>query len=362
MVALDGLVTLAPVMILLVLFEWLDVFHLMGAREIAGILMLGALAGLSAYPVSGRLLDAMPMGFSTYSRFVAPWIEEGLKGAAIVVLFARNRVGFKLDAVVSGFAVGAGFSVVENIFYLTRFHDLALDVWIVRGLGTAVMHGATAAVFAAVAHQLNERDARQPGVRWHLHPARYVPGYIGAVAIHTVFNQFLDQPQTAMLTILVAVPILVMLLFHVGIREADGWLDAEARSHRDALADLRGGGFPDTASGRLVEALDRRVSGSVSPDAIRAYLEVQTEIVLRAEEMLRAEGRPSGITPDDQALLERQRLLCAILGRTTLAILAPMMPFSRNERWEMAEWRRKVGHRAHATTRRTAAIADPDRD
>ena len=36
-----------------------------------------------------------------------------------------------------GFAIGAGFSVVENIIYLTRFPELAPPTWMVRGLGTA---------------------------------------------------------------------------------------------------------------------------------------------------------------------------------------------------------------------------------
>ena len=40
------------------------------------MLLLGALGALAAWPVSGRLLDTLPIGFSLYSRFVAPWIEE----------------------------------------------------------------------------------------------------------------------------------------------------------------------------------------------------------------------------------------------------------------------------------------------
>ncbi|WP_375383145.1 PrsW family glutamic-type intramembrane protease [uncultured Sphingomonas sp.] len=345
LLTLDGLVAIAPVLILLLLFEWLDVFHLMGWRETAGVLLLGALAGISAYPVSGRLLDAMPMGFSFYSRFVAPWIEEALKGAAILVLFARNRIGFKLDAAISGFAVGAGFSVVENVFYLERFGHLALGVWMVRGLGTAIMHGATGATFAIAAHQLNERDARRPGVRWRLHPAHYLPGYLVAVAEHVLFNQFPDRPQLAMLTILIVAPLVVLLVFRFGIREAEGWLAAEAQEHRQALEALRAGRYPQSEPGRLIEALAERLSGRTPADAIRAYLQVQTEIALRAEEMLGAEAAGHRTPFADAILFDRQRALRDQLGRTTLALLAPVMPFSRNELWEMRELERKAGRR-----------------
>ena len=63
----------------------------------------------------------------------------------MIGLFWFNRIGYKLDAVISGFAIGAGFSVVENIIYLSIFPDYGAGTWLVRGLGTAVMHGTTLA-------------------------------------------------------------------------------------------------------------------------------------------------------------------------------------------------------------------------
>jgi len=114
---------LIPVLVLLVMFVWFDAFKLMSLREILLLLALGAVAGIAVYPISGRLIDALPIGFSNYSRFLAPWIEEAFKAAGIIMLFGFNRIGYKLDAVISGFAVGAGFSVVENGFYLVRSVD-----------------------------------------------------------------------------------------------------------------------------------------------------------------------------------------------------------------------------------------------
>ena len=158
--ALHWGVALIPVLMLLAVFVWLDAFALMSLREILGLLALGALGALAAWPVSGRLLDTLPIGFSLYSRFVAPWIEEAIKAAIIIVLFRMNRIGYKLDAVISGFAFGAGFSVVENIFYLTIFPGYNTGTWLVRGFGTAIMHGTTLAVLAAIAHEFAERETR----------------------------------------------------------------------------------------------------------------------------------------------------------------------------------------------------------
>ena len=124
----DWSVALLPVLVMLVLFVWLDVFKLMTVWETLGLLALGMLTAVAAYPISGTFLDALPLGFSNYSRFVAPWVEELTKGLAVVGLFWFNRIGYKLDAVLSGFAIGAGFSVIDNSIDLMRFPELAAPV------------------------------------------------------------------------------------------------------------------------------------------------------------------------------------------------------------------------------------------
>ncbi|HEY7007010.1 MAG TPA: hypothetical protein VH392_11090, partial [Sphingomicrobium sp.] len=97
---------LIPVLIMLGIFVWLDAFRLMNFKEIAVLLLLGGLAALAAWPVAGRFIDTLPIGFNNYSRYVAPWIEEALKAIVMIVLFRINRIGYKLDAVISGFAIG----------------------------------------------------------------------------------------------------------------------------------------------------------------------------------------------------------------------------------------------------------------
>src|SRR5207248_11452128 len=127
----------------------------------------------------------------------APWIEKAIKAAAIILLFRLNRIGYKLDAVISGFAIGAGFSVIENIVYLLRFPDFGAGTWLVRGLGTAVMHGTTLALLAAIAHELAERETREPAGDFDFHLWWFAPGYLVAVPLPPAFNQFPDRPLPA---------------------------------------------------------------------------------------------------------------------------------------------------------------------
>src|SRR5919112_4963671 len=207
---------LLPVLFLLAIFVWFDAFKLMSLKEILLLLVLGGLGALASYPVSGRLLDTLPIGFSNYSRFVAPWIEEAIKGAIVVGLFRFNRVGFKIDAVLSGFAIGAGFSVVENIFYLVRFPEYGAGTWLVRGFGTAIMHGTTLAVLVAIAHEFAERETREAAAEFDFSLMWFIPGYGVAVALHTAFNQFPDRPMIAMMGAVLVAPIALIAILNFG--------------------------------------------------------------------------------------------------------------------------------------------------
>src|SRR3954454_25269144 len=211
---------LVPVLAMLSVFVWLDAFKLMSLREVFFLLLMGAIAALAAYPISGQFIDTLPIGFSAYSRYVAPWIEEALKAIVMIGLFRFNRIGYKLDAVISGFAVGAGFSVVENVIYLTVFPDYGAGTWLVRGVGTAVMHGTTLAIVAAVAHEFAEREMREAAADFDFHLWWFAPGYLAAVALHTLFNQFPDRPLLAMLGAALFAPIAVMAIFGFGTSEA----------------------------------------------------------------------------------------------------------------------------------------------
>ena len=352
---LDWSIALLPVLALTATFIWLDVFKLMSLWEILGLLLMGGLAAAAAYPLSGVFLDNLPLGFNLYSRFVAPWIEEALKAIVIISLFRFNRIGFKLDAIISGFAVGAGFSVVENVLYLLRFPDLVLAVWMVRGLGTAIMHGTTLAIMAAIAHELAERETREAAAEYDFNPLWFVPGFIAAVAIHTIFNQFPSQPMLAMLGTLILAPLALMAIFRFGTGEAQHWLAVEREAHGAMLDTLIAGRFPDDAAGRRIAALAAR-SGAQNGERIREYWEVLTRLVVTAEEtLLNQSADADRVEADIGAGFTRLAQLKRELGRSTMAALKPLLPFSRNDYWELSELRERLKSGAATPSRDPAA-------
>ncbi|MEO7749926.1 MAG: PrsW family glutamic-type intramembrane protease [Sphingomicrobium sp.] len=336
-------VALVPVLIMLAIFIWLDAFKLMNLKEILVLLLLGGVGAIAAYPVSGRLIDVLPIGFNNYSRFMAPWIEEAIKAVIIIGLFRLNRIGYKLDAVISGFAIGAGFSVAENILYLIIYPDYGTGTWLVRGLGTAVMHGTTLAVLAAVAHELSERETREAASDFQFNLLWFLPGYVIAVAIHAAFNQFPDRPLLAMLGAMVLAPIALIGIFSFGTAEAQRWLAKEYVEHKVQLESLAAGNWPDSEAGRRIAALAARLD----PEAgkrVRRYWEILARLVVEAEETLieEAEGDVELDRGEVRANFAELDGLRRALGRSTYAAVRALLPFSRNDYWELGELRQRV--------------------
>ncbi|MFP5329704.1 MAG: PrsW family glutamic-type intramembrane protease [Alphaproteobacteria bacterium] len=334
---------LAPVLLLLAVFNWVHAFRLMSLKEILLLLLLGGVAAFASYPLSGTFLDTLPIGFSAYSRFVAPWIEEALKAIVIILLFWFNRVGYKLDAVITGFAVGAGFSVVENIIYLTVFPHYGAGTWLVRGLGTAVMHGATLALLAAIAHELAERENRGAAGDFNFNLLWFLPGFLVAVALHTLFNQFPDRPMLAMIGAALFTPIAIFAIFHFGTAEATQWLDSEYREHKQELETLRSGRWPEGQSARRIEALCSRLDPEMTK-RVRRYWELQAWLVVQAEETLMedAAGDAEFDATEVRAAFAEMDGLRRAMGKSIFTTVKALLPFSRNDYWEVSELRQRL--------------------
>ena len=337
-------VALIPVLVMLGVFVWLDAFALMSWKEVLILLVLGAVGALAAYPISGRMLDTLPIGFSLYSRFIAPWIEEAIKAVLMIILFRLNRIGYKLDAVISGFAIGAGFSVVENILYLTFFPEYGTGTWLVRGFGTAIMHGTTLAVLAAIAHEFAERELRAAAGDFDFSLLWFVPGYGVAVALHTAFNQFPDRPLVAMMGAVVIAPVALIGILSLGTAEAQRWLANECEEHRGQVEALRAGQWPKGLAGEKVAALASRFDAE-TVKRIRRYWELQAWLVAEAEEtMIEEAGGNAEFDPDAiRAALAELDGLKRALGASKGAALQAVLPFSQNDLWEVSELRQRLG-------------------
>src|SRR3984893_15364472 len=155
---------------------------------------------------------------------MSPWIEESLRALLIVFLIRTRRVGLAVDAGIAGFAIGTGFALIENLYYLASRPEAALPVQVIRGFGTAIMHGGTTTILAMISITLYE--SRPNGGLQLL-----LPGLLVAVALHSGFNLLLERPALATLATLLVLPLVIYLVFRHGERTLRDWLHSGLDAH-----------------------------------------------------------------------------------------------------------------------------------
>jgi hypothetical protein len=138
-------------------------------------------------------------------------------------------------------------------------------------------------------------------------------------------------------------PIALIAIFHVGTAEAERWLVAERAEHAAQLEALRAGAWPDTASGRRIAALAERL-GPETARRIRRYWELQAWLVGQAEEVMMEEaaGDASFNKPEVIAAIAELDGLRRAIGKSSFTALNALLPFSRNDYWEVSELKQRL--------------------
>src|SRR5512134_491255 len=108
------LIALLPVTAFLALLLLFDSFKLVSTSLLVRALAAGAGAAVLAGLVHRLVMDADLVAPATLARYIAPVTEETLKALFLIYPLRRRYIGFLVDAAILGFAVGAGFAVVEN--------------------------------------------------------------------------------------------------------------------------------------------------------------------------------------------------------------------------------------------------------
>jgi RsiW-degrading membrane proteinase PrsW (M82 family) len=317
---------LLPVVGFLVVLFMMDTFKLVPIRSIVGALVAGGAAALmslwlwSAFGLDLRTGNAV-------SYYIAPVIEESFKGAIIVLLILRGRAGFLVDAAVQGFAVGAGFALAENITYLQAFGTAPLMLWLVRGLGTAMLHGGTTTIFAIMARALADRFPRRPH-------AAFLPGLAAAIAVHSGFNQLPLPPVVLAAVVMLVLPLLILFVFDRSERATREWMGAGMDLDIQVLQLVASEHFRVTRFGQYLQELRARFPGIVVAD-MYCLLRLELELSVHARAMIMA--REAGLDlPGDEDLdasLNEREYLQRSIGKVGLLALRPLQVTGHRDRW-----------------------------
>lgn len=327
---LEVLAGLLPVLLFLAALFTLDSFKLVRPGSITLSLGVGAGSAVAAALVGTVMLRWTDLPFTFYTRYAAPLLEEMLKASFLLVLFRTHRIGFLVDGAIHGFALGAGFALVENLWYL---FDLGggggLFLWVIRGVGTAIMHGGTTAVVAILFKSIAERSGS-------VSPLLLLPGYLIAVLVHSLYNHFFLSPGVSAAVMLAVMPLLVTAVFTQSERRTRRWLGTGFDTDQELYEMVTTGILSETRIGRYLQSLQEHVPGPVVADML-CYLRVTLELSMKAKGILLMRDAGFDVAPDAEAraLLEELRFLERSIGRTGMRSLAPFVRRESRDLWQM---------------------------
>jgi len=323
-------IALVPVLLFLAGLVQLDAYKLLRLRMVLALVAAGALAAGASYLVNNYAYGHFTGDFAAYSSYVAPWIEESLKAVLIVFLIRTRRVGLPVDAGIAGFAIGTGFALVENLYYLASRPEAALPVQVIRGFGTAIMHGGTTTVLAMISITLYE--SRPNGG-----PQLLLPGLLAAVVLHSGFNSLLGRPALATLATLLVLPSVIYLVFRQGERTLRDWLDADLDSNVQLLESINTGRFLDSNGGRYLQSLRARFRGEDLADML-CCLRLHGELALRAKGILLLRESGMDEPPIDAETRDRLAELAQLeraVGKAGMLALRPLMMATGKDIWQL---------------------------
>lgn len=319
---------LAPVFLFLATLLFLDSYKLIRLRMVLQTIAMGGAIAVICFLLNTMLIELFHYDLSFYSKYVAPFLEEFFKAFFIIYLIRNHRIGFLIDAAIAGFAAGAGFAVIENIYYLSLVEDHNLLLWLIRGFGTAMMHGGTTAIFAMLTKNMSDR-----------HPQKklliFLPGLAAAIFIHSAFNHFILPPVFTTLAQLMTQPLLIMIIFSRSEKMIQEWLELGLDTDVTLMEYITSGNISETKIGVYLKSLKDNFSGEVVADMF-CLLRLQLELSIRAKGILLMRNAGFNAVPDVEVKekFAEMTFLEKSIGKTGKLALIPILRTSTRDLWQ----------------------------
>lgn len=321
---------LLPMVVFLFGMWMFDTFQLVKKREVLFVIFIGFLVAGTAIVLHNVILDYFNLQRSTLSRFIAPITEELLKFAPVLFLIQRQKVGFMIDAAIFGFAVGAGFAIIENLYYLNALENASLITWFVRGFGTAIMHGGTTAIAAIIGKDLFDTKYWPAFVI-------FIPGLMAAVVIHALFNMFLLPPTTSALLTVLVLPSVFYMVFKRSEEHTRTWLGTGLDSDMELLQILVAGDISETRMGTYIRSIQNKFPPLVVGDII-CYLRVYLELSIKAKGLLIMKDSGLELPPDPviDAQFQELEYLDKQIGKIGKLAIQPLLNIKNTDLWQLS--------------------------
>ena len=343
---------LLPVVVYIIVVYVLDSFALISVKRLLLLVLCGMATALVCFGLFQLTWMILP---ETVSDFVDPVVEEAVKAIPLLILARRKKIAFFIDSVICGAAVGGGFSILENIFYLVLGDELGMGTILFRGLEVALIHMGCSAIVAAALMFAVRLDGRR---RAHLEIKRrdvWMAAFLllAAPALHVAHNTFHFNPLMQFIAVFGSMAGLLVWTYQYDGDMIHRWLDKGLDKQVDLFRSIQEGNLTQTKTGEFLLSVKDSFTPEMFFDVI-CYVKLNVELSIAAKSrfMLR-EAKLDLPLEEEQARnilaqYEEYRLLEKRLGQSARITIAPVVKFYPADRKalddllaECAVWRKQ---------------------
>lgn len=272
---------LLPIAIYIFVVYKLDNFSLLSVKRLMTLVLCGMLAALACYGLFTQTGKVIP---EHVSDVVYPVMEEAVKAIPLLILARQKKIVFFIDSVICGAAVGGGFSLLENVFYLVLGDSLGLGTTLFRGLEVALIHmGCSAGIATAFMFmvRLSERRKARQVIR-SIDTAMAMLLLIVSPVLHVLHNAFHFNPLTQFIIVMGTIAALLVWIYQYDEEMIHRWLDSGLDMQVNLLQNIREGLLDKTNTGQYLMSIKKSFPPEVFFDVI-CYVQLHVELSVAAK-------------------------------------------------------------------------------
>ena len=328
---------LLPVVIYIIVVYQIDNFSLISVKRLLLLILCGmltALACFALFQLTGKIIP------ESQSDSVNPIIEEMVKGIPLLWLAARKKIVFFIDSVICGAAVGGGFSILENIFYLLLGDQMGIGTVLFRGLEVALVHMGCSALVAAglmlIVRMIEYSRSRSVVKKSDIAMSVFLLSE--APVLHLFHNTFHFVPLVQFVFVIGTLGGLLVWTYFYDVEMIHSWIDTGLDKQLDLLASIKTGRLDDTPTGKFLESVKDAFPPKDYFDIIcYVQLHVELSVASRSRVMLRESGLEDNLPLSDEmkeqiiSQYTEYKILEKRLGNAARMTIAPIVKYDPAE-------------------------------
>ena len=326
-----------PVVIYIFIVYKIDNFSLINVKNLFLQVLCGMVAALvcfGLFQLTGLILS------ENQSDFFNPILEEIIKAIPLLWLATRKKIVFFIDSVICGAAIGGGFSILENIFYLLLGNEMGIGTVLFRGLEVALIHMGCSAIIAAglmLGIRLILRSRSRLPIK-NSDALMVISLLVVAPVLHVCHNTFHFNPLVQFIFVIGTMGGLLVWTYFYDVEMIHRWLDTGLDKQLSLLDSIKKGHLSDTPTGHFLQSVKDAFPPEDFFDMICfVQLHVRLSVASRSRVMLWESGleRDLPLTDEMKELILSQyteyRLLEKRLGNTARMTIAPIVKYDPAE-------------------------------